>query len=73
MAAAVFLKKIDMVVVGVIFFSLFLDIDGQPTAEGSCHQLMAIFLPDILTQANFIVYQIFAYITRLGQSVGHEF
>ena len=29
MAAAAIWKKIDMVVVGVIFFSLFLDIDGQ--------------------------------------------
>ena len=29
MAAAAIKKKIAMVVVGVIFFSLFLDIDGQ--------------------------------------------
>ena len=38
------LKKIDMVVVGVIFFSLFLDIDGQSLRlRGPAIRMMAIF------------------------------
>ena len=49
-------EKNDLVVVGV-FFSLFLDIDGQsPTAEGSSHQLMAIFI-----QSDMTAFSVFRY------------